>query len=126
MEIPDVRVVTKSDLGQIATSTRRDLSAALRSLGSAATPVLTVSSLSPPVGVLELAAALEEHRASVDIAARRLHSRRAAALSEFAAEHGERGLRALDGRVAAERVLAQQEPGLEVPALVATLEQGLA
>jgi LAO/AO transport system kinase len=126
MEIPDVLVVTKSDLGQIATSTRRDLSAALRSLGSAATPVLTVSSLSPPVGVLELAAALEEHRAGVDIAARRLHSRRAAALSEFAAEHGERGLRALGGRVAAERVLAQQEPGLEVPALVATLEQGLA
>jgi LAO/AO transport system kinase len=126
MEIPDVLVVTKSDLGQIATSTRRDLSAALRSLGSAATPVLTVSSLSPPVGVLELADALEEHRAGVDIAARRLRSRRAAALSEFAAEHGERGLRALGGRVAAERVLAEQEPGLEVPALVAMLERGLA
>jgi LAO/AO transport system kinase len=126
MEIPDVLVVTKADLGQIATRTRSDLSAALRSLGSAATPVLTVSSLSPPAGVQELAAALEEHRASVDIAARRLRARRAAAISEFAAEHGERGLRALSGRVAAERVLEGQESGLEVPALVAVLERGLA
>jgi LAO/AO transport system kinase len=126
LEIPDVLVVTKADLGQIATSTRRDLSSALRSLGSASTPVLTVSSLAPPTGVLELAAALEEHRAGVDIAARRLRSRRAAALSEFAAEHGERGLRGLGGRVDAERVLAEQEPGLEVPALVAVLERSLA
>ena len=36
MEIPDVLVVTKADLGQIALRTRRDLAAALRSLGSAA------------------------------------------------------------------------------------------
>jgi LAO/AO transport system kinase len=125
MEIPDVLVVTKADLGQIATSTRRDLSSALRSLGSRSTPVLTVSSLAPPTGVLELAAALEEHRSGADIAARRLRSRRAAALSEFAAEHGERGLRGLGGRVDAERVLAEQEPGLEVPALVAVLERSL-
>ena len=34
MEIPDVLVVTKADLGQIAMRTRRELSAALRSLGS--------------------------------------------------------------------------------------------
>ena len=33
METPDVLVVTKADLGQIALATRRDLSAALRSLG---------------------------------------------------------------------------------------------
>jgi LAO/AO transport system kinase len=125
MEIPDVLVVTKADLGKIATSTRRDLSAALRSLGSAATPVLAVSSLSPPTGVSELAAALEEHRDGIDIGARRLRARRAAALSEFASERGERGLRAVGGRVAAERTLQEQEPGLEVPALVAVLEQGL-
>jgi LAO/AO transport system kinase len=125
MEIPDVLVVTKADLGQVATRTRRDLSAALRSLGSTATPVLTVSSLSPPSGVEELARALEEHRTSVDVAARRLRARRAAALSEFLAEHGERGLRALGGRGGAERTLAAQDPGLEVPALVAVLEQGM-
>ena len=35
MEIPDVLVVTKADLGQIALSTRRDVSAALRTLAGA-------------------------------------------------------------------------------------------
>ena len=48
MEIPDVLVVTKADLGQLAMRTRRDLSASLRSLGARATPVLAVSSLPPP------------------------------------------------------------------------------
>jgi len=125
MEIPDVLVVTMADLGQVATSTRRDLNAALRSLGSSATPVLAVSSLPPPSGVEELVGALEEHRAGTDIASRRLRSRRAGALSEFAAEHGERGLRALGGRPAAEALLAEQQPQVEVPALVAVLERSL-
>ncbi|HEV7584152.1 MAG TPA: GTP-binding protein [Solirubrobacteraceae bacterium] len=125
MEIPDVLVVTKADLGQVAMRTRRDLSAALRSLGSRSTPVLAVSSLPPASGVQELASALEEHRARADIPARRLRSRRAAALSEFVAEHGERGLRELGGRGAAEGTLAEQPPGLEVPALVAVLEQAV-
>ena len=51
MEIPDVLVVTKSDLGQVAMRTRRDLTAALRSLGSRSTKVIAVSSLPPPQGV---------------------------------------------------------------------------
>ncbi len=59
MEIPDVLVVTKADLGQLATRTRRDLSAALRSLGARSTPVLAVSSLPPPQGIEELVAALD-------------------------------------------------------------------
>jgi LAO/AO transport system kinase len=125
MEIPDVLVVTKSDLGQIAVRTRRDLSAALRSLGSSSTRVLAVSALAPPSGVAELVAALDEHRSGLDIAERRLRARRAGALSDFAVEHGERGLRALGGRSAAEALLAAQEPGLEVPALVAALERGM-
>jgi LAO/AO transport system kinase len=122
MEIPDVLVVTKADLGQIATRTRRDLSAALRSLGSLSTRVLAVSSLPPPSGIEELVAALDEHRDGLDIAANRQRARRAAALVDFAVEHGERGLRALGGRRAAETMLAEQEPGLEVPALLAVLE----
>jgi LAO/AO transport system kinase len=122
MEIPDVLVVTKADLGQLATRTRRDLSAALRSLGSRSTSVLAVSSLPPPSGIDELAAALEEHRAGLDLAARRLGARRAAALSDFAVEHGELGLRELGGRHAAEALLAAQDPGLDVSALVAMLE----
>ena len=125
MEIPDVLVVTKADLGALATATRRDLSAALRSLGARDTPVLAVSSLPPPSGIAELASALEEHRARLDVAARRLSARRASALTEFVAEHGERGLRALGGRSAARELLSAQAPGLDVPALVAALEQSM-
>lgn len=125
MEIPDVLVVTKADIGQIAIRTRRDLSAALRSLGSRSTRVLSVSSLPPPSGIEDLAAALEEHRAEMDVGERRLRARRAGALTDFAVEHGERGLRALGGRRAAEQLLAAQEPGLEVPALVAALERAM-
>ena len=125
MEIPDVLVVTKADLGQLATRTRRDLSAALRSLGSRSTPVLAVSSLPPPQGIEELIAALEEHRADIDIAGRRLRARRASALADYTREYGERGLRVLGGRSAAEALLAKQEPGLDVPALVAVLKQSI-
>jgi GTPase len=131
MEIPDVLVVTKADLGQIALSARRDLSAALRSLGSPSgdgasrAQVLAVSSLPPASGIDELVAALDEHRAALDVGERRVASRRAAALTEFAVEHGERGLRDLGGRHAARKLLASQDPGIGVPALVAALEQAM-
>jgi LAO/AO transport system kinase len=123
MEIPDVLVVTKADLGQVAVRTRRDLSAALRSLGSRATRVITVSSLSPPQGVEELVAALEAHRAELDLAERRLYARRASALADYAREHGERGVNALGGRRAAQAALAEQDPGADVPSLVSALER---
>ena len=129
METPDVLVVTKADLGQIATSTRRDLSAALRSLGSAPgetkTHVLAVSSLSPVQGIEELVEAMDEHRFAVDIPERRLRARRAGALLDFADEYGERGVRALGGRRGAERLLAGQAPGLDGQALVEVLEHAL-
>jgi LAO/AO transport system kinase len=123
METPDVLVVTKADLGQIALATRRDLSAALRSLGGSDTKVVAVCSLPPAQGIDELVAALDEHRANLDIAARRLRARRAGALLDFAEEHGERGLRALGGRRAAERLLEAQESGLDAQALVDALER---
>jgi LAO/AO transport system kinase len=123
MEIPDVLVVTKADLGQIATRTRRDVSAALRSLGSSSTSVVAVSSLSPPQGIDELVAALRAHRASSDIAERRLRARRANALADYTHEHGEHGLRALGGRPAAQQLLATQDPQLDTAALVAALER---
>ena len=47
MEVPDVLVVTKADLGPAAERAVRDLRAALRALGDPA-PVLAVSSLPPP------------------------------------------------------------------------------
>lgn len=126
METPDVLVVTKADLGQIALATRRDLSAALRSLGESDTKVVTVCSIPPAQGIEELVTALDEHRAGLDIAARRLRARRAGALLDFAEEHGERGLRALGGRRAAERLLAEQDSGLDAQALVHALERAAA
>ena len=125
MEIPDVLVVTKADLGRIAMRTRRDLQrrAALarrrRRRRSSA-----VSSLPPPTGIDELVAALER-------TPRQARRRRAAparapanALADYAHEHGEAGLRALGGRHAAEQLLAAQDATLDTAALVAALEHG--
>jgi LAO/AO transport system kinase len=126
MEIPDVLVVTKADLGRVATRALADLRAALRALGSSDTEVLAVSSLPPAAGISELADALARHRAGLDLPARRLRGRRLHALADFAAEHGERGLRALGGRREAERWLATQDPGIDVAALQKALEERVA
>jgi LAO/AO transport system kinase len=112
MEIPDVLVVTKADLGQVALSARRDLNAALRSLGRRDTPVVAVSSIPPPSGIEELAQAIDSHLAAIDLPVRRAAARRAAALADFATEHGMKALRALGGRRAAERMLAELDPAL--------------
>jgi len=122
MEVPDVLVVTKADLEQIALRARRDLTAALRAVGARDTPVVAVSSVPPPTGVDALADALEAHRERSDVAVSRVRARRLAALSEFTLEHGESALRALGGRRAAERLLGQCDPGLPVAELVAALE----
>jgi LAO/AO transport system kinase len=123
MEIPDVLVVTKADLGRVATRALGDLRAALRSLGATHTPVVAVSSVAPPTGIDELIEALESQRQGLDLAQRRLQARRMHALADFAAEHGNRGLRALGGRREAERWLAKQDRGLDVPALTGALER---
>ncbi len=117
MEVPDVLVVTKADLGRMATRALSDLRAALKALGASDTAVLAVSSVPPPSGIDELIAALDQHYHGLDLPARRLRSRRMHALADFAAEHGERGLRALGGRRAAEKWLALQDADLDVPAL---------
>jgi LAO/AO transport system kinase len=77
----------------------------------------------PPVsGFDELAGALDAHRARLDLPAVRTRARRLGALADFVSEHGERGLRALGGRRAAQRWLAEQDPGLDEPALMRALE----
>src|SRR5262249_43175883 len=117
MEVPDVLVVTKADLGRVAHRAMADLHAALPALGASETAAVAVSSIAPPSGIEELLDALADHRARVDLGARRLGARRAHALADFVTEHGESGLRALGGRRAAARWLAGQDPGLDVPAL---------
>ena len=122
MEVPDLLVVTKADLGEVAMRSRRDLGQALKAVGSPGVPVLAVSSVPPPSGIEELADALAAHRESTDVADRRVRARRGAALREFIAEHGERALRDLGGRRAAERLLAEQDRGASVSDLLEALE----
>jgi LAO/AO transport system kinase len=122
MEVPDVLVVTKADLGPAAERARRDLAHALGTIGSSHVPVLAVSSVPPPRGVEQLADALRSHREGLDVGARRVRSRRASALREFVAERGERALRALGGRREAERIVAAQDEGADVNALITALE----
>jgi LAO/AO transport system kinase len=123
MEVPDVLVVTKADLGQIAIRARRDLSAALRSLGARDVAVVAVSSIAPVAGVDQLVDALDAHRAGLDLCARRVEARRAGALADFVAERGDHGLRAVGGRRAALHRLSQEDPGADVPTLLSVLER---
>ncbi len=125
MEIPDVLVVTKADLGPVASRAEHDLRAALGSLGARGVPVVPVSSIPPVSGIEALIAALDEHRCRIDIAAVRVRARRLGALADFVAEHGERGLRALGGRRAAVRWLDSQDAALDEPALMRALEAQL-
>ncbi|MGH3992765.1 MAG: ArgK/MeaB family GTPase [Pseudonocardiaceae bacterium] len=122
MEVPDVVVVTKADLGDAARRARRDLEQALMALGSSDVPVVSVASVPPPSGIPELADALDAHRERIDVGERRLRARRASALSEFTAEHGESALRALGGRREAERLLANEDPSADVNTLIETLK----
>jgi LAO/AO transport system kinase len=122
MEIPDLLVVTKADLGPLAAATLRDARGALGAVGAAATPALAVSCIAPPSGVGELVAALEQHRHGIDLPTRRLRARRAGALADYVGEHGDRGLRRLGGRRAAADWLAGRPAELDLPGLVAALE----
>jgi LAO/AO transport system kinase len=122
MEVPDVLVLTKADLEGAARRAMADLQAALMALGASSTKIVAVSSVPPPAGIDRLADALDAHRASLDLPARRLDARRRHALDDFVAEHGERGLRALGGRLEAQRWLERQDPDLDVPALERALE----
>ena len=122
MEVPDVLVVTKADLGAVAERAVRDLRAALRSLGGRA-PVVAVSSIHPVGGDRRRSPTRSTRTAPASTCApRATRARRLGALADFVAEHGERGLRALGGRRAAERFLAEQDAALEVPALLRALE----
>ena len=122
MEVPDVLVLTKADLGATARRAMADLQAAIRALGARETAVCSVSSVPPPAGIPELVDVLDAHRAGRSRPARRLQARRRHALDEFVAEHGERGLRALGGRLEAGRWLERQDKLLDVASLERALE----
>lgn len=122
MEVPDVLVVTKADLGEAARAAQRDLRAALAALGSRDVPVVAVSSLAPLAGIEELAQALQAHRERTDRHARRVRSRRMSALRELVDEHGEGALRRLGGRREAQRMLSDRPAQESVSDLLRALE----
>src|SRR5215208_7003495 len=121
MEVPDVLVVTKADLGKAASRAQRDLAQALGALGSHEVPIVAVSSLPPPSGVDELADVLDAHRSSRDLQERRARARRLSALRELIAQRGESALRELGGRREAESFLVDQDQAASVDELLRAL-----
>lgn len=120
MEVPDILVIAKADMQAQAQATLGEARAALGLLGADATTLLAVSALTGG-GIDELAEALASHHEQMDVAARRLQTRRAGALADFISEYGERGLRAVGGRRAAERSLIAQSPHLDGQSMVESL-----
>ncbi len=123
MEIPDVLVITKADLGRIAQRAKSDIRAALRSIGDRTTQVVGVSSLPPSSGFGELVEALDRHRDRIDVRQHRREARRRAAVDDFRLEHGERAMRRIGGRRGALQRLDDAPADVAVPQLIARLEQ---
>lgn len=123
MEIPDVLVITKADLGRIAQRAKSDIRAALRSIGDRTTKVVAVSSLPPSSGFDELVDVLDRHRERIDVVPHRRDARRRAAVDDFRLEHGQRALRRLGGPRGALRTLVDAPADVAVPVLVAQLER---
>jgi LAO/AO transport system kinase len=127
LEIPDVLVVHKWDLGAVAERTRSDLEAILHTRGHSAQqggwdpPVLGVSAETGH-GVQELAEAFERHRAhlasSGALEVRRTRSRVAWALELFSQRYGSYGMERVGGSDAAERFV-REAPGSALDAFSA-------
>jgi LAO/AO transport system kinase len=124
LEIPDVLVVHKWDLGALAERTRADLEGwlALTPLepGAWRPPVIGASSETQE-GVAEVARAIASHRAHLshgELESRRARGRSAWALELFARRFGTLGVERAGGRAEAERVCAQT-PGSALDAFSA-------
>jgi len=123
VEIPDLAVVTKADLGAPAERSARELEAALALVtppGRPRPPVLLVSA-SRGQGIEALVEALEVRAASVagDAPARRLRQARAWLEAELRAEAGRRAVARLGDRLA----VASPTPFASHSALVAALDR---
>lgn len=125
MEIPDILVVTKADLGSIADKAKGDLRSALRSVGDRTTKVVSVSSLQPISGFDLLIEQIDQHQKEVDIVARRSESRVKMALNEFIREYGASGIRLVGGRYRATNLIRPFANQLSVPELTAKLHSML-
>lgn len=93
-EIPDIAVVTKSDLGALAERTRRELEAALRTGAGPDVPVIAIAA-GQRQGTLELLAAIDAIRAgrsAEQVAAKRSLQGEAWVLEAVIEAFGRRGL----------------------------------
>jgi LAO/AO transport system kinase len=124
LEIPDVLVVHKWDLGALAERTRADLEAwlAMTQLAPGAwrPPVIGASSETQE-GIDAVARAIESHRAHLangELEVRRARSRTAWALELFMRRFGTLGVERAGGRAEAER-LAAKAPGSALDAFSA-------
>lgn len=115
MEVPDVLVVGKADLGASARRTARELRAVLPALGRPQTPVIEVSALGGE-GVEALCDALEHLRATVEprLGALRDARLREQALWAFRERYGTAGMETLGGLAGARAVL-DRVPGFSAP-----------
>jgi LAO/AO transport system kinase len=125
LEIPDLLVVHKWDLGAEAERTRADLGAILRTdprNHAGWEPPILGASAATGYGVEAVARAFEEHRGHLDrsgtLETRRARSRVEWALELFVRRYGTLGLDRLGGRGAAER-LAEEAPGSALDAFSA-------
>jgi len=116
LEIPDILVVHKWDLGALAQRTQADLETMLalsEPVGQWRTPVIGASAQTG-FGVTEVANAIEAHRQVLElddqVSARRAIGRVAWALELFTQRYGALGLERLGGRESAERA-ARKAPG---------------
>jgi LAO/AO transport system kinase len=128
LEIPDVLVVHKWDLGAPATRTRSDLESILGlsppPAGTWRPPVLGVSSHTGE-GVGDLARAILEYREQAErsgsLRARRERSRATWALELFLERYGSLGLERVGGRSAAEHLIRETPgTGLDAFSVLAT------
>jgi LAO/AO transport system kinase len=129
LELPDVVVVNKADLGAVAERTAGELAAGL-SLAERHdwdTPVLRVSARDGS-GLAELEAALARHRAWLGegerLAARRRLGRDAGVRDFLAREHGRVGVAAIGGLAALDEAL-RREPDASGFALAARLGEAI-
>ena len=114
MEVPDLLVVTKADLGDVATRVAaRPRPGAEGGRLAPTCPSWRCRRCRRRAGSRSWPTRSTRTASARTCAARRVRARRGAALREFTAEHGERALRELGGRRAAERLLAEQDDGRE-------------
>jgi LAO/AO transport system kinase len=111
IEIPDIFVVNKADLGELASRARGDLAAALNAVhvGGDAAPAVVSTSASRKMGLGELLEALDAHRAALE-ASGRLAGRRRNATARWALRlclqrYGDYGAERAGGVRALERAL---------------------